>query len=51
MLIKAGDFQPQKPTMKSVLVLECVLHWQFLFAFTISEISSGINCARLLCPS
>lgn len=26
MLIKAGEFHPQKPTMKSVLVLECVLH-------------------------
>lgn len=31
MLIKAGEFHPQKPTMKSVLVLECVLHHLFFF--------------------
>lgn len=29
MLIKAGEFHPQKPTMKSVLVLECVFHHLF----------------------
>lgn len=33
MLIKAGEFHPQKPTMKSVLVLECVLHNLFFFHF------------------
>lgn len=29
MLIKAGDFYPRKPTIKSVLVLECVLRHLF----------------------
>jgi len=48
MLIKAGDFHPQKPTMKSAL--ECFAH-VFFFPFTISEISYRKKCARLfLCP-